>query len=1085
MKKLFAGTPHTKFIAAASAFIWTIAIVTSVRGVQLQAARVTQVVKDVKVVLEKAPPRPVALSDLIRDGTPVSTGAQSRSELTFDDRTITGLGANTTFSFKPGTREMALIDGAILFQVPKGSGGATIKTVGVTAAITGTTGNGEFHPATTSHPKPFSKWLCLEGTFRLYLANGQSVEVSPGQMVITDGESFSPVLTFDIARLVSTSLFFTGFDRPLPSLDLIVLEEQKQLASMLFAPPTPNPPVTPTPSESGTPSVITSPVPYVITNGTIITTDPSITTNGVTDFGKIYHGPVNDGAFSLWAFGSTSAVDTALDFDTNFENADHFPLAAFKFTSLELAGNPTIDLTNGVPNLALISVGDIISGLPGGTLTFSGLDALLLASQGGSINLGSEITFQGIPTLFFYARGTNGDLTLASPILGTTDLSLYAGRNITFNAGTDLILGGQFSTKSAGGNISVSKSGNIAIGGSLAATSGVIADAANGGNITFATGDFFSASDVVVETTVEPGVTLTDGANISFDIGTSLTVNGGSLSLTINDSNGGNIGTGGNITLNTGATLTINGGGALTLDVLNNDGGHVGTGGNISVTIGGDLTAGSIDALIDNRNGGTIDSSANLTFNIGGAFTTTGDASFSISNRFDDIEGGTIGSDAVIDMTANNVSIGGALSANIFNSAGGNIVGSANINLTAANINVGTTLNAAIDNSTEGNIGGTANLSFNLTGALTTQGDANFLIDNSSGGTIGGNTAINVDAANISANSLLAQINNTSGTIGGNANINFNLTGALQTAGDASFSILNGGGTVGGDSSINVNAASISIGGSLSSTTDVTADAASGGDITFATGSSFSASDVVVETTVEPGVTPTDGANISFDIGTSLTVNGGSLSLTINDSSGGNIGTGGNITLNTGAALTINGGGALTLDVLNNDGGHIGTGGNISVTTEGDLTAGSVAALIDNHNGGTIDSSANITFNIGDAFTTTGDANFGISDRNDGGGGGTIGSDAVINMTANNASIGGALSANIFNSAGGSIVGSANINLTAANITTGTTLNAAIDNSTEGNIGGTANLSFNLTGALTTQGDANFLIDNSSGGTIG
>src|SRR6266513_839402 len=696
MTKLFARTTHTKFIAAGSAFIWTIAIATSAHGVQLQAARVTQVVNDVKVVLEKAAPRPVALSDLISHRTAVSTGTQSRSELTFNDLTVTRLGANTTFSFKPGTREMNLIDGAILFQVPKGSGGATIRTAGVTAAITGTTGIGEFHPATARNPHPFSKWLCLEGRFHLYLANGQSEEVGPGQMVTTDGISFSTVLTFDIARLVSTSLFFTGFDRPLPSLDLIVLESQKQLASMLFAPTTsnpldparivnvtsqaivaeeaqtspsesPTPPITPTPppptpSKFGTPSVITSPVPYLITNGTIITTDPSITTNGVTDFGKIYRGPVDDGAFSLWAFGSTSAVDTALDFDTNFENAGHFPLAAFKFASLVLAGNPTIDLTNGVTNLALISVGDIISGLPGGTLTFSGLDALLLASQDGSINLGSEITFQGIPTLFFYARGTNADLTLASPILGTTDLSLYAGRNITFNAGTDLILGGQFSTRSAGGNISVSESGNIAIGGSLAATSDVIADAANGGNITFATGGSFSASDVLCETSVEPGVTLTDGANISFDIGTSLTVNGGSLSLTINDSNGGTIGTGGNITLHTVDNLIVNGGGALTLDVLNNDGGHIGTGGNISVTTGGDLTAGSIDALIDNSNGGTIDSSTNLTFNIGGAFTTTGDGSFGISNSNVGGGGGTIGSDATINVSAASISAGGALS---------------------------------------------------------------------------------------------------------------------------------------------------------------------------------------------------------------------------------------------------------------------------------------------------------------------------------------------------------------------------------------------------------------------------------------
>ena len=75
---------------------------------------------------------------------------------------------------------------------------------------------------------------------------------------------------------------------------------------------------------------------------------------------------------------------------------------------------------------------------------------------------------------------------------------------------------------------------------------------------------------------------------------------------------------------------------------------------------------------------------------------------------------------------------------------------------------------------------GSADVSFTLTGDLITSGDANFLIDNSSGGTIDGNTAINVDAANITANSLLARINNTSGTIGGNANINFNLTGDLH-----------------------------------------------------------------------------------------------------------------------------------------------------------------------------------------------------------------------------------------------------------------------------------------------------------------
>ena len=280
MKKIFAGTPHTKFIAAASAFTWTIAIANSAGAAQLQEARVTQVVNDVKLLLEQAAPRPAAVSDLVRHGHAVRTGTQSRSELTFADLTITRLGANTIFSFKEGTREMTLIDGAILFQVPKGSGGATIRTVGVTAAITGTTGIGEFHPATTSRPQPFSKWLCLEGTFHLYLPNGQSLELGPGKMVTADGKSFSKVLTFDIAKLTSTSLFFTGFDQPLASMNLIMLESQNQLASSLLATATTNP-LDPTRIVNVTSQAIVAeetPTPAVgITNSANNTNSPSNT----------------------------------------------------------------------------------------------------------------------------------------------------------------------------------------------------------------------------------------------------------------------------------------------------------------------------------------------------------------------------------------------------------------------------------------------------------------------------------------------------------------------------------------------------------------------------------------------------------------------------------------------------------------------------------------------------------------------------------------------------------------------------------------------------------------------------------------
>lgn len=66
----------------------------------LRECRVTQVVSDVKLLPEKAAPRPAEMNDPVHYGTAVRTGTQSRSELTFVDQTITRLGANTIFSLK-------------------------------------------------------------------------------------------------------------------------------------------------------------------------------------------------------------------------------------------------------------------------------------------------------------------------------------------------------------------------------------------------------------------------------------------------------------------------------------------------------------------------------------------------------------------------------------------------------------------------------------------------------------------------------------------------------------------------------------------------------------------------------------------------------------------------------------------------------------------------------------------------------------------------------------------------------------------------------------------------------------------------
>ena len=59
--------------------------------------------------------------------------------------------------------------------------------------------------------------------------------------------------------------------------------------------------------------------------------------------------------------------------------------------------------------------------------------------------------------------------------------------------------------------------------------------------------------------------------------------------------------------------------------------------------------------------------------------------------------------------------------------------------------------------------------------------------------------------------------------------------------------------------------------------------------------------------------------------------------------------------------------------------------------TAANITANSLLAQIDNSNGGSIGSGANVTLNVGGDLTTQGDATFQILNFDDGGGPGTIG----------------------------------------------------------------------------------------------
>src|SRR5216110_899500 len=218
-----------RLIFTGAALSWLAASIVSLNGQGvMKEARVTQVVKDVKILPAQAAPRPATLSDTVRGDTAVRTGVESRAELTFGDLTIARLGANTIFSFNEGTRTVDLNNGAILLRVPKGSGGTKIQTAAVTAAITGTTVIAEYHP------KSYAKYLVLEGTMRIYLKGvlGESVLLHAGQMMILNPNAtrLSEPVDFDLERLLQTSLFIQGYP-PLPSVPLLTDVKQQQLES--------------------------------------------------------------------------------------------------------------------------------------------------------------------------------------------------------------------------------------------------------------------------------------------------------------------------------------------------------------------------------------------------------------------------------------------------------------------------------------------------------------------------------------------------------------------------------------------------------------------------------------------------------------------------------------------------------------------------------------------------------------------------------------------------------------------------------------------------------------------------------------
>ena len=187
----------------------------------LQEAKVTQVVQDVKVVPSGAAARVVTVNETVRKGNAVQTGAQSRSELTFRDQTITRLGEKTIYNIGGEGRTIEMGSGQFLLYVPKNKGGAKVKMGAVTAAITGTTVLGNVLPS------GIVEFTVLEGSACISLDRvGQTLLVMPGQMVVYDPiyMRLEDPVEIDLQQELSSPLV-RDF-RPLPSAGLIDAEIQ-------------------------------------------------------------------------------------------------------------------------------------------------------------------------------------------------------------------------------------------------------------------------------------------------------------------------------------------------------------------------------------------------------------------------------------------------------------------------------------------------------------------------------------------------------------------------------------------------------------------------------------------------------------------------------------------------------------------------------------------------------------------------------------------------------------------------------------------------------------------------------------------
>lgn len=167
-----------------------------VQAGSVKEAKISSTAGEVSLAGANGDNRKVSLNDSFARGTTITTAADSRAELTFNNGAVARLSVNSVLNFKG---DLELAQGAVLIDVPGGNK-AKIRAADIAVDVAGAT-------ALLEHQAPAFKFLVLEGTVRLYRPAhlGDSILIRSGQMVFGSTKSaLADPVDFEIERFVKT-----------------------------------------------------------------------------------------------------------------------------------------------------------------------------------------------------------------------------------------------------------------------------------------------------------------------------------------------------------------------------------------------------------------------------------------------------------------------------------------------------------------------------------------------------------------------------------------------------------------------------------------------------------------------------------------------------------------------------------------------------------------------------------------------------------------------------------------------------------------------------------------------------------------